>query len=192
MPVRCVAGLGNPGARYEWTRHNAGFWVVDRLARIGRARWTRKSKGEEATSEGAWGTVVLVKPRTFMNASGDAVLDCIGRYGFQPSELLVVVDDVALPAGKLRLRKRGGAGGHRGLMSVEQSTESSDFSRLRVGVGGAEEGADLAEFVLRSLDEAERAFFAQVTVRAAEAVQWVLSEGLDAAMNRFNSEPESI
>lgn len=192
MAIRCVAGLGNPGARYEWTRHNAGFWVVDRLAGILKARWVRKAGGDEAKAEGPGGSVVLVKPRTFMNASGDAVLDCIGRHGFQPSELMVVVDDVALPAGKIRIRKRGGAGGHRGLVSVEQSIESSEFSRLRIGVGGAEDGEDLADFVLRPLDDAERKFFEQVAVRAADAVQLAWAEGLDAAMNRFNSEPEAV
>ncbi len=189
MAIRCVAGLGNPGARYEWTRHNAGFWVVDRIAREAGARWSRRSNGEEAEAVGEWGSVLLLKPRTYMNASGEAVLDCLARWSLSPSQLLLVVDDVALPAGKIRLRQQGGAGGHRGMISVEQSIGSDDYPRLRVGVGGGEDEEDLAEYVLRPLDEREREFFERVVSRAVDAVRSTLVEGLDTAMNRFNTEP---
>jgi PTH1 family peptidyl-tRNA hydrolase len=186
MSIRCCVGLGNPGPRYEWTRHNAGFWVADRLATFARARWRSVGKAREAEGEIEGRPVVLLKPQTFMNASGDAVLGCLDRHRLTPGETLLIVDDVALPAGRLRLRPSGSDGGHRGLVSVIETLETREFPRLRVGVGGAAEDEDLADFVLRPLGEVERDFFAGVTARAVEAVRQILREGITKTMNRVN------
>jgi peptidyl-tRNA hydrolase, PTH1 family len=186
MSILCLVGLGNPGPRYEWTRHNAGFWVVDRLASRARAGWKTVGKSREAEASIGGRTIVLLKPQTFMNASGDAVLGCLGRHSLTPEETLLVVDDVALPAGKLRLRPSGSDGGHRGLASVVETLGTREFPRLRVGVGGADVDEDLADFVLRPLDASERQFFSDVSERAAEAVLQILRDGITKAMNRVN------
>jgi peptidyl-tRNA hydrolase, PTH1 family len=186
MSIRCCVGLGNPGPRYEWTRHNAGFWVVDRLAAMARARWRTVGKSREAEADIGGRSIVLLKPQTFMNASGEAVLGCLERHSLTPEETLLIVDDVALPAGRLRLRPSGSDGGHRGLASIVETLETRDVPRLRVGVGGAGENEDLADFVLRPLDETEREFFEGVTARAIEAVLQVLRNGVMKAMNRVN------
>jgi peptidyl-tRNA hydrolase, PTH1 family len=186
METRCVAGLGNPGPRYEWTRHNAGFWVVDRIARKHSLSWRRLENAFEASGDVGGKKVTLLRPNAYMNRSGVAVLECMERNRLLPSELLVVVDDVALPAGRLRLRERGSSGGHRGLASVEEALMTTDYPRLRIGVGGAAADEDLAEFVLRPLDAEERVFFEEIAERGAAAVETVLSAGLAQAMNRFN------
>ncbi|MBM3287322.1 MAG: aminoacyl-tRNA hydrolase [Candidatus Eisenbacteria bacterium] len=186
MPIRCVAGLGNPGVRYEWTRHNAGFWVVDRMAVERSTGWRRLGLGLEARCAMEGRDIVLLKPLCFMNRSGEAVLECLERHLLVPGELLVVVDDVSLPAGRLRLRASGSAGGHRGLESVEESLGKGDYPRLRIGVGGAAEDEDLAEYVLRPLEGSEREFFGSIAGRGAEAATAAILEGLETAMNRFN------
>lgn len=186
MSIRCCVGLGNPGLRYEWTRHNAGFWVVDRLAATARCRWRPIGKAHEALGDLGGSPIVLLKPQTFMNASGEAVLSCMARHGLTPAETLLIVDDVALPEGRLRLRPSGSDGGHRGLISVIEALETSEFPRLRVGVGGAAEDEDLADFVLRPLGETEKRLFGEVTERAVEAVRWILRDGVVRAMNRVN------
>jgi peptidyl-tRNA hydrolase, PTH1 family len=192
MSILCCVGLGNPGPRYESTRHNAGFWVVDRLAAEAGCRWRPIGKAHEALGQLGASPIVLLKPQTFMNASGEAVIACMARHSLTPAETLLIVDDVALPEGRLRLRPSGGDGGHRGLISVIEALETSDFPRLRVGVGGAAEGEDLADFVLRPLGEGEKGLFRDVTERAVEAVRLILREGIGKAMNRVNAAvPES-
>lgn len=190
MSIRCVAGLGNPGSRYRWTRHNAGFWVVDRLAHEFGLKWERRDSGSEAKGEIEGEDIVLLKPQTYMNRSGESVSACLARHGLGAAMLLVVVDDVALPAGKLRLRSSGSAGGHRGLLSIEEEIASRDYARMRIGVEGDRDGdEDLADYVLRPLSEEEKTLFKGVIERGAEAVRFVLREGLSKAMNRFNSTP---
>jgi PTH1 family peptidyl-tRNA hydrolase len=187
MPIRCVIGLGNPGIRYRWTRHNAGFWVLDRLAHDAGLEWEKQDSVLEAAGTIDVTKVVLAKPQTYMNRSGEAVRALMQRHALSPEEMLVVVDDVALPAGRLRVRVSGSAGGHRGLLSIEESIESRAYSRLRVGVEGdrAEED-DLAEYVLRPLDEDEKVFFRGIAERGVEAVRVILRDGISKAMNRFN------
>jgi PTH1 family peptidyl-tRNA hydrolase len=190
MPIRCIAGLGNPGLRYRWSRHNAGFWIVDRLSHEVGVKWERRDSAFETSGDIDGEEIVLLKPQTYMNRSGEAVSACLGRHGFGPEELLVVVDDVALPSGRLRVRPSGSAGGHRGLLSIEESLESRDYARLRIGVeGDREEDEDLADYVLRPLSEDGKALFKGVIERGVEAVRIILREGLPKAMNRFNPVP---
>lgn len=187
MGVRCVVGLGNPGPRYEWTRHNAGFWIVDRLSREAGATWSRAGNAVEADARVHDVDLLLLKPLTYMNRSGDAVLGAMERRGLMPSELLVVVDDVALPEGRIRLRASGSAGGHRGLESIEQTLATRDYPRLRIGVGGAPEGEDLADYVLRPIPAPERERFASIVGRAADAAKVAIDLGVPLAMNRVNA-----
>lgn len=190
MEIRCVAGLGNPGVRYEWTRHNAGFWVVERVAGRSSLSWRRLGDASEASGDIGGRRVVLLRPWTFMNRSGEAVLACMERNRLLPEEILVVVDDVAIPLGRLRLREGGSAGGHRGLVSVEEALGSVNYPRLRIGVGGAAPDEDLADFVLRPLDLEERSLFDGIAEKGADAVRMVLAAGLPQAMNRFNPPPQ--
>jgi PTH1 family peptidyl-tRNA hydrolase len=189
MPIRCIVGLGNPGSRYEGTRHNAGFWVVDRIATGAGLTWLRLEDAYEAMGRLEDRQVILLKPQTYVNRSGQAVLRCLERHLLTPGELLVVVDDVDLPVSRLRLRPSGGAGGHRGLESIEETIASRGYPRLRIGVGRAEEGEDLADFLLRPLDEDERCRFASIVERGAEAAREAVRGDLASAMNRFNPPP---
>ena len=184
--MRAVLGLGNPGPRYADTRHNAGFRVLDLLA----ARWRAAPAATEReyrawTAGRASGDVALVQPLTFMNRSGEALRALRERMG--PEEgLLVVADDVYLPIGALRLRPRGGNGGHRGLESIEAALPGQEFARLRIGVGSAASAEALREHVLDRIDDAERETYEAALERAAQAVECWLDEGILAAMNRFN------
>lgn len=191
-----VLGLGNPGPRYARTRHNAGWRVLERLV----GRWGAAPVGEHGPWR-AWRaerhgrTVDLLVPLTFMNLSGAALVDWRSGHEVEPGGLLVVVDDVHLPVGMLRLRASGSSGGHRGLESVEQAV-GRDFARLRIGVGAAAVAAGLREHVLDEFDESEQTVVDETLERAADAVDCWLAEGTLAAMNRFNrrirrEEPET-
>lgn len=181
-----VLGLGNPGPRYARTRHNVGWSVLERLVR----RWGATPAGEHdawrAWRAGRGGTPVdLVVPLTFMNASGEALAAWREDHPLDPAAMLVVVDDVYLPVGRLRLRAWGSSGGHRGLESVERVV-GPGFARLRVGVGAVPDSAGLRDHVLDEFDEHEKAVVDEALERAADAVECWLAEGLLAAMNRFN------
>ncbi len=185
MPVELVVGLGNPGPEYEATRHNLGFRVVDELAlRRLAGRWQRRGNSLLAAATRGR-AVLLAKPRTFMNRSGVAVLSLCTSLGLAPAEVLVVADDVDLPLGRLRLRAGGGPGTHNGLRDVVAAI-GTGFPRLRVGVRGDEPWQDLADYVLSpfAVDEEERA--AAAVARAVAAVEQVVEEGLEPAMNRCN------
>jgi len=189
MTVELVVGLGNPGAEYALTRHNIGFRVVDELARRGgAARWTRRASSRVVAAE-LGRRVVLAKPETFMNRSGAALLALATSLGLPPPSILVVADDVDLPLGRLRLRRDGGPGTHNGLRDVVAAV-GTGFPRLRVGVRGETPWEDLADYVLApfSPDELEPAD--RAVVRAADAVETALLEGLAPAMERFNRAPE--
>ena len=181
-----VLGLGNPGARYARTRHNAGWRVLERLV----GRWGAAPAGEHDTWR-AWHAeregrpVDLVVPLTFMNLSGSALEAWRERHGLEPADLLVVVDDVYLPVGMLRLRATGSSGGHRGLESIEQVL-GPGFARLRIGVGAAEDAAAWREHVLDECGGDEDAAVDEALERAADAVECWVADGLIAAMNRFN------
>lgn len=181
-------GLGNPGPRYDATRHNVGWWMVDRLA----YDWDFgpfEAEGPALTTSGAVGEhrVELRKPTVFMNRSGLAVVDLTGRDGFAPErDLLVVVDDAALDVGRVRFRPSGGAGGHNGLRSVADALGGEDYPRLRLGVGRCPEGIDLADWVLSPLDVDGEERIVELLPALTEAVELWLDEGTEAAMNRFN------
>ena len=185
--VKAIVGLGNPGRAVPGTRHNVGFEVVDELARRA-ARPLRVGAGRGADREvavGADGRVLLVKPLTFMNLSGQAVGELARYFKIDVADLLVVVDEVQLPLGKLRARARGSAGGHNGLKSVIAHL-GDEFARLRLGVGRGEPTRDLADHVLTRFDKDEAAEVERMTARAADAAEMFITSGIEAVMNEFN------
>jgi PTH1 family peptidyl-tRNA hydrolase len=182
-------GLGNPGPEYEDTRHNAGFRLADRLA----ARWQlgQFRRGERAReARGTWQEVPvrILKPQTYMNRSGAAIAPLRAVPDFDPSQhLLILVDDVALPLGKFRLRGAGSAGGHNGLKSIEGVLQRQDYARLRIGVGPAPPGLDdLADFVLDEFSGEERTVLSELLDPMSEAVESWLENGIEKAMSQFN------
>lgn len=192
--MRIVVGLGNPGRRYQGTRHNIGFAVADEVARRGQAVF-ESGRGETLTARIGRGPAALlvVKPLTMMNLSGEAVAAVAGFYKVDPSAMLVAADDVNLPLGRLRLRAGGTAGGHNGLKSIIGCLGTEEFPRLRVGVGRGDPRRDLADHVLAVFDGDEREEVDRAIARAADAVETFLAEGIEAAMNRYNraGEPSS-
>ena len=182
-----MVGLGNPGERYRRTRHNMGFMVVDALgSRLGVSQ--RREAHETLLSELRMGPepVVLAKPMTFMNRTGLGIAPILEELGGAPKDLLVVVDDVALELGTLRIREKGGHGGHNGLRSLIDTLGSEEFPRVRVGVGTKEIPEDLATFVLAEFSKEEVLIVQETVGRAAEAVECCLALGMETAMNRFN------
>ena len=192
--MKLVAGLGNPGRQYQGTRHNLGFEVVDEVARRHaltfetapadalQAKW-RRAPGEAP--------VLLVKPLTFMNLSGQAVGTLARFYKIAPADLLVVCDDVNLSLGRLRARGAGSEGGHNGLRSIAQHLGTADYPRLRVGVGRGDGRRDLADHVLARFEPDEKIRVDEAVTRAADAVELWLAEGLAATMNAFNRVDEN-
>ncbi|MFO7692765.1 MAG: aminoacyl-tRNA hydrolase [Vicinamibacterales bacterium] len=185
--MRVVVGLGNPGRRYQGTRHNIGFAVADEVARRGQAVF-ESGRGETLTARVGRGpaSLLVVKPLTMMNLSGEAVAAVAGFYKVDPSAILVAADDVNLPLGRLRLRAQGTAGGHNGLKSIIGHLGTEGFPRLRVGVGRGDPRRDLADHVLAMFDDDERDEVDRAIARAADAVETFLAEGIEAAMNRYN------
>ena len=189
LPVAwLVVGLGNPGDKYEYTRHNAGFLVADELGERGRFPIQRlKFKALTSTASiGGQGALVM-KPVTYMNLSGEAVGEAARFYKLDPSHVLVISDDVDLPLGKLRIRTGGSAGGHNGLKSVIQHLGTDQFPRLKVGVGGQPHpDYDMADWVLGKLQGEDKKVMDGAVQRAADAVECLLRDGPQKAMNRFN------
>lgn len=183
-----IVGLGNPGARYGRTRHNAGFLTLDALRAPG-PLWVRMQDREESTLEWGGRGLTLVRPMTFMNRSGEPVGQAARERGLSPEEILVLVDDVALPWGRIRLRSEGGAGGHKGLLSIEGALGSLAYPRLRLGVGSPPPGVDLATYVLEPVPDALMPEFLDLAERAAHAAVDVLDLGVLEAMNRWNPSP---
>ena len=183
---KLVVGLGNPGSKYEATRHNIGFEAVDRLARGGAgAPFSRKFEGLLAEVEIDFRRALLLKPETFMNLSGRSVRQAMQFYKLDPADLLVICDDLALPLGKLRLRGGGSDGGQKGLRDIAAHLGTTDFARLRIGIG--DRGPiDAADYVLSRFRPAERATIDDALIAATQAVAVWITQGLDAAMNRFN------
>ena len=183
-----VVGLGNPGEKFENTRHNVGFLVVDELAgRLDVPVQKLKHKALTNTVRLGGQKVLLMKPVTFMNLSGEAVRPAADFYKVPPDHVLVLSDDTALPLGKLRIRKGGSAGGHNGLKSIIQHLGTDQFPRLRLGVGEKPRpDYDMADWVLGRLQGEDWKAMEAAVDRAADAVECVLSQGVDAAMNRFN------
>lgn len=185
--MRLVVGLGNPGERYRRTRHNVGFMVIDALARRGGAEAPREeAEAWVAATRLAEAPALLVKPLTFMNRSGAAVGRLAEAHAAAPAELLVVEDDVALELGTLRLRARGGHGGHNGLRSIIEALGTEEFARVRVGVRRGEAPDDLAGYVLSDFEPDEVLVVQEVVGWAADAVEYWARDGIEAAMSRFN------
>jgi PTH1 family peptidyl-tRNA hydrolase len=189
--MKLIVGLGNPGREYRDTRHNVGFMVIDELARrhqltmaLAPAQvpetFVAKKYGAEA--------LLVAKPLTFMNRSGDAVAALARYYDITASDVLVVVDEVALPFGRLRARARGSAGGHNGLKSVIERLGTQEFPRLRLGVGRGDSRRDLADHVLSKFEPDERAELEMFIARAADAAEMFAVEGILPVMNKYNPE----
>jgi PTH1 family peptidyl-tRNA hydrolase len=185
MP-KLVVGLGNPGSKYEGTRHNIGFEVVDRLAVGGSgARFSRKFDGLVAEAEIDFRRVLLVKPETFMNLSGRCVAQVLRFYKIEATDLLVICDDLSLPLGKLRLRPGGSDGGQKGLRDITAHLGTEAYARLRIGIG--ERGPiDASDFVLSRFKPAERPVMEDALIDATQAVAVWVAQGIEGAMNRFN------
>jgi peptidyl-tRNA hydrolase, PTH1 family len=189
---KAIVGLGNPGAEYAGTRHNAGFRLADYLVwRWQLGGYRRGDRAVTASGMVAGMAVRVVKPTTWMNASGDALRGLRGP-AFEPArDLLVLVDDAALPLGSFRLRGGGSAGGHNGLKSIEAALRSQDYARLRIGIGARPpEYDDLADWVLGRLTAAERDVLDAAGETMGDAVECWIADGIDTAMNRFNRSPQ--
>lgn len=187
--MKVIVGLGNPGPEYAATRHNVGWWFADLLQQEWRFPKFRRD-GNAVTAEGRFEDhdVLLIKPQTYMNRSGAAVARLLLDPDFRASEdLLVVVDDVALPVGSARIRPRGSAGGHNGLKSVEASLRSQDYGRLRIGVAAAPPGVDRADWVLGPFDKDEEVTVRNLLPKLADVAGTWISEGVEAASRRLGS-----
>jgi PTH1 family peptidyl-tRNA hydrolase len=187
--LHLIVGLGNPGAEYARTRHNAGFLVIEELAERGRANWNfeKKFNTRLARRDVAGRKVLLAEPQTFMNSSGEAVGALLNFYRVPISHLLVVVDDADLPFGEIRLRPKGSSGGHHGLESIEQHIGSQEYARLKVGIGRTREGRrEITNYVLGRFSSAEAALLEKVLRRAADQAECWAADGIQKAMNQFN------
>jgi len=186
-PIRLIAGLGNPGREYEQTRHNIGFLVADRLAAQFGSTWERSTK---------WGAliakhndIILIKPMTYMNRSGEPLHAVAHFHKIGPQQILVVLDDFALPLGRLRLRSRGSSGGHNGFESILMQFGTDEIPRLRIGIGTAP-NAGSVDYVLSRFFEEERPLVTSTIDRAADAVKCAIDKGIVSAMNNFNKPEE--
>ena len=185
--MKLIAGLGNPGAGYDNTRHNVGWHVMDHLARLTDIRiYINRSSGLTGSGFYQGEKLLLVKPLTYMNLSGECITSLARYYRLPPEDVLVICDDVYLPLGQLRLRRSGSDGGHNGLKNIIQMMGSQDFPRLRLGVGPQPEGVDLIDFVLRQMNGEEAKICHAAEEEAAKAALLWASQGIGAAMNAYN------
>lgn len=185
--MKLIVGLGNPGEEYDLTPHNLGFMAVDRLAEICDARFSRREARAAIASARLDGyRVVLAKPLTFMNLSGVAVSGLIRKMDVPVEDLIILVDDVDLPLGSLRIRKKGSAGGHNGLKSIVSALQGDRFTRVRMGVGSERPVEDLVSYVLTPFRKRDREAVAGMVEQAVQAVRVILREGTEKAMSLFN------
>ena len=183
-----IAGLGNPDKKYEKTRHNVGFDVIDVIAKKYNVELTEK-KHRALSGSGyiAGKKVLLVKPQTYMNLSGESIASILNFYKLDAeTDLLVIFDDISLAPGRIRVRGRGSAGGHNGIKNIIAMTGTQEFARIKVGVGEKPQGRDLADYVLSRFSKDERAMVEDAFVDAADAAELIAAGDLDGAMNRFN------
>jgi PTH1 family peptidyl-tRNA hydrolase len=186
--VKVVVGLGNPGRDYENTPHNVGFAVLDETGVRWGCEWRRSLRFRSQFARAGSGekTVYLVKPQTYMNLSGSAVVPMLRYHGAAPADLVVVLDDADMPVGRIRVRERGGSGGHRGLASVLEGVGTEEVVRVRVGIGRRENDGGLVEHVLTPFSDAERERMGRAIRVAADAVEMIVRSGPASAMNAFN------
>ena len=182
-----VAGLGNPGAQYSRSRHNAGFMTIDRIAKTKNAEPSRRRfKGVTAEIMLAGKPAILVKPQTFYNLSGECISDLLGYFKIAPEHLIVVHDELDLEAGRLRIKQGGGDAGNRGVRSIAEALGTTDFIRVRIGIGRPPADEETRDYLLRATTAAEKHALAPILERAADAVEAIAEHGLEAAMNRYN------
>jgi len=182
-----VAGLGNPGAQYSRSRHNAGFMTIDRIAKAKNAEPSRRRfKGVTAEIMLAGKPAILVKPQTFYNLSGECISDLLGYFKIAPEHLIVVHDELDLEAGRLRIKQGGGDAGNRGVRSIAEALGTTDFIRVRIGIGRPPADEETKDYLLRATTAAEKHALAPILERAADAVEAIAEHGLEAAMNRYN------
>lgn len=193
-PHFLIVGLGNPGSEYENTRHNIGFQCVDALVRKHHLRYENKKKSKAKIAQGtiAEQTVLLAKPQAYMNLSGSAVQGLAAFYKIPPKRIIVILDDLDIALGTLRIRPKGGTAGHKGLADIVQRLGTQDFPRIRFGIGRPPGQMDPAAYVLRRFTAGEQPVVEEAVARAVEAVETWLTEGIDIAMNRFNGSAEEV
>jgi PTH1 family peptidyl-tRNA hydrolase len=191
--VFLIVGLGNPGAEYAPTRHNAGFLLVEKLAAKWKCDWAneKKFRARIAKSERDGKKVLLCEPQTFMNLSGETVGALNDFYQLPLKQILVTVDDADLPLGEIRLRKSGSSGGHHGLESIEQHLGSREFARLRIGIGRKDGAREITNYVLGKFDPAENELLKKVLERASDQIETWLEAGIEKAMSQFNGVADS-
>ena len=195
MPViKCICGLGNPGKEYAKTRHNVGFMALDALA----DRWGLffvAGKGDFFYAKGElenYGTILLLKPTTYMNNSGIALLDFSQKESIRPCEFLVILDDFSLPFGSIRIRLSGSSGGHRGLESIILALGTEDIPRLRIGIGTLESSSDPVSFVLSPFTDKEMKEIPNILNLVCEAIEEILDNGFEQAMNKYNRTKKEV
>jgi PTH1 family peptidyl-tRNA hydrolase len=191
--VKLIVGLGNPGREYRWTRHNMGFLLIDELARENQIPVTRRGlKALYGRGRIAQIDVILAKPQTFMNLSGEAVQRLLHFFRIPPEDLIVLQDDLDQPWGKIRIRLRGSSGGHRGIQSIQDAIGSGGFVRFKIGIGRPPvRQQDPADYVLDPLEDWEKKEIETILKRGREAIEILLSQGSQEAMNRFHkNEPD--
>jgi len=185
--VKLIVGLGNPGKEFTFSRHNIGFLVINRLARAnGIALKKRKFKSRWGVGKISGHRVILAKPYTFMNLSGEAIKIFQEEIKLEPYQLIVIQDDLDLDFGKIKIKKKGGNGGHKGIRSIIDVMGGGTFTRVKVGIGRPREDMDMIDYVVQPFDEKERNLLNDVILKAQVAVEMILEAGIQAAMNRFN------
>ena len=185
--MKLIVGLGNPGSRYERTRHNLGFLVIDRIAAQNRIE-VGKVFCDALVGEGALENerVMLAKPQTYMNRSGECVEALAREYAIAPADLVVINDDLDLPFGRIRIRPSGSAGGHRGLVSIMENLAGEQFHRVRIGIGRPPENMEPAVYVLEPFNTAETEGLDEIVARAADSVSCLVRDGIERAMASYN------
>lgn len=185
--MKAIVGLGNPGVHYAENRHNIGFMVLDRLAAKWKAKdWFNRYQARTSRVEVAGGRVILAKPQTFMNNSGTSVKSIVAAYGIDPTDVLLVYDDLDLAVGQLRLRRKGSAGGHKGVLSVIARLGVEDCHRLRLGIGNPPPGVTVVDYVLGNFSQKEWQIMQDVLDIAVSAIDIWVQDGIEAAMAKFN------
>lgn len=186
--MKLVVGLGNPGSQYALTRHNIGFMAIDKISDAFLIPMDKDKRHKAIVGKGMMGTekVILAKPLTYMNLSGESVQSLAAYYRIEPEDILVIYDDISLEVGQLRIRKKGSAGGHNGIKSIIQCLGTNEFPRIKIGVGERIAGQDLADHVLSRFPKGEIEIVDDATNRACEAAFIMFRDGIDASMNQYN------